>query len=248
MQSWGNTARGAFRDSAAHPTKSGVIGLVANALGWDYADDPAPLAALEFAVRADRPGEVMTDFHTAGAGDFPLTPGTLFADATLSGNPDVFSYGAPRDVQDGGPFGVKAAWPPKGRAAIITQRAYLADAVFLAALGGDQELVETISRALDAPARALFLGRRNCVPSADLRHSMSALTPAQALAATPRLPRADAGPLSMWADAAPSDDGAVMVADVPVSWAPDDRRFAARHVRRTLVDPPAAPEEAPGMP
>src|ERR1700712_1573639 len=81
MQSWGNHARGAnraHRTTHSRPTKSGVIGMVANALGRDFADCIDDLTALEFGVRADVPGRLEVDYHTAGDGTFPLFPAEAY--------------------------------------------------------------------------------------------------------------------------------------------------------------------------
>lgn len=73
-QAWGLRSRWEEHASAPRPTKSGVLGLVANALGRDRGDDVSDLGRLVFAVRADRPGTVLVDEQTAGGGVFPLTP------------------------------------------------------------------------------------------------------------------------------------------------------------------------------
>lgn len=65
MQSWGTRSRFDDRDTEAEPSKSGVLGLVAAALGIDRAEDIDHLAALQFGVRVDREGIVRTDYHTA---------------------------------------------------------------------------------------------------------------------------------------------------------------------------------------
>lgn len=66
LQSWGENSKWDARDTAALPTKSGIVGLLACALGWARGD--ARIAALfgqiQVAVRADRPGVRMTDYHT----------------------------------------------------------------------------------------------------------------------------------------------------------------------------------------
>ena len=66
LQSWGENSKWDSRDTAALPTKSGVIGLLACALGWQRGE--ASTAALydriQIAVRADRPGVPMVDYHT----------------------------------------------------------------------------------------------------------------------------------------------------------------------------------------
>jgi CRISPR system Cascade subunit CasD len=68
MQSWGTRSRFDDRDTERMPSKSGVIGLLCAALGW-HRDTPEEeikrLVALKMAVRADRPGVLEVDFHTA---------------------------------------------------------------------------------------------------------------------------------------------------------------------------------------
>ena len=66
LQSWGEDSKWDARDTAVMPTKSGIVGLLACALGWERGD--ARIAELydkiQIAVRADRPGVRMTDYHT----------------------------------------------------------------------------------------------------------------------------------------------------------------------------------------
>ncbi|WP_280502406.1 type I-E CRISPR-associated protein Cas5/CasD [Nocardia farcinica] len=54
----------------------------------------------------------------------------------------------------------------KSRSYPLSQRYYLADAVFLAAVEGDRGLIEGIREALRQPAFPLYLGRRSC-PAAE---------------------------------------------------------------------------------
>ncbi|WP_053122573.1 CRISPR-associated protein Cas5 [Mycolicibacterium conceptionense] len=68
MQSWALEARGARRSTHTRPTKSGVIGLIANALGRDFTDSIDDLAALRFGTRVDAPGHIEIDYHTTGGG------------------------------------------------------------------------------------------------------------------------------------------------------------------------------------
>jgi CRISPR system Cascade subunit CasD len=65
MQSWGTRSRFSHRDTGLEPSRSGVIGLLCAALGRPRdqpLDDFAPLA---MAVRVDREGRLMRDYHTA---------------------------------------------------------------------------------------------------------------------------------------------------------------------------------------
>lgn len=66
LQSWGEHSRWDHRDSADMPTKSGVIGLLGCAMGLPRGDERLHELAngLKMAVRADRMGNIMTDFHT----------------------------------------------------------------------------------------------------------------------------------------------------------------------------------------
>jgi CRISPR system Cascade subunit CasD len=67
MQSWGTTSRFDQRDTGKEPSKSGVIGLLAAALGIDQENwtDLEPLTQLKMAVRHDRPGVLKRDYQTA---------------------------------------------------------------------------------------------------------------------------------------------------------------------------------------
>ncbi len=68
MQSWGTTSRFDQRDTSKEPSKSGVIGILAAALGIDREEwnkDLQALAALTMGVRHDRPGVLKRDYQTA---------------------------------------------------------------------------------------------------------------------------------------------------------------------------------------
>lgn len=67
MQSWGTTSRFDQRDTGKEPSKSGVIGLVAAALGIDRENwaDLEPLTRLSMGVRHDRSGLPKRDYQTA---------------------------------------------------------------------------------------------------------------------------------------------------------------------------------------
>lgn len=56
------------------------------------------------------------------------------------------------------------AVPAAGKPLPLTERFYLTDAVFVAAVEGDDDLVRTLDEALRHPVFPLSLGRRSCVP------------------------------------------------------------------------------------
>ncbi len=64
LQSWGTDSRFETRRTEPYPTKSGIIGFLAAALGCRRDDDLSDLAALNIGVRIDQPGQIITDFHT----------------------------------------------------------------------------------------------------------------------------------------------------------------------------------------
>ena len=69
LQAWGSDSRFETRRTGREPTKSGVIGLLAAALGRSRADPIDDLCRLRFGVRVDQEGQLLRDFHTAHQGD-----------------------------------------------------------------------------------------------------------------------------------------------------------------------------------
>jgi CRISPR system Cascade subunit CasD len=65
LQSWGSSSRFKKLTTEREPTKSGVVGLLAAALGRERGAALEDLASLRFGVRIDQPGDLLQDFHTA---------------------------------------------------------------------------------------------------------------------------------------------------------------------------------------
>jgi len=65
MQSWGTRSRFTNRDTGLEPSRSGVIGLLCAALGRPRDESLEIFRPLRMAVRVDRPGRLMRDYHTA---------------------------------------------------------------------------------------------------------------------------------------------------------------------------------------
>ena len=110
LQSWGADSKFEIRKTNREPTKSGVIGLLAAALGLrrDETEALQRLNRLRFGVRVDQEGSLLVDFHTAGN----PTPAEV-CQARKKGKVSGASY--------------------------ITWRHYLSDAIFLAGLESDDE-------------------------------------------------------------------------------------------------------------
>lgn len=65
MQSWGSGSKFEIRRTEMYPTKSGVIGMAAAALGIPRDGDISELTKLHFGVRIDQPGRILKDYHIA---------------------------------------------------------------------------------------------------------------------------------------------------------------------------------------
>lgn len=205
LQAWSTQIKLGIRDTDQEPSKSGVLGLVGAALGMarDDNDTLAELRALRLAVRVDRQGSLLHDYHTAGGGRFRGEKYLV--------------------------FGAKDCVP--------SQRYYLQDASFIAALAGDDNLVVHIGDALQAPRWPLFLGRRACVPSAPPFAGVLDADAESALRSAPVADRCDAKSLRMVVELDPGYDGEPRY-DVPLSFREGGRRYGVRYVRTAWIEAP----------
>ncbi|NLI91847.1 MAG: type I-E CRISPR-associated protein Cas5/CasD [Peptococcaceae bacterium] len=194
LQSWGVASKFDTRDTAREPTKSGVIGLLAAALGRSRTEGLEDLNDLRFGVRIDQPGTSLRDFHTARLNE-----------------------------QD----------PP-----FVTTRYYLADAVFLVGLEGEDDFLQELIEALENPVFPLYLGRRSCPPAGRLVLGLRERDLPQALEEEPwqacewfQKKNVEQIRLTIVYDAQPNEQGAFLRRDLPVSFDQRHRRYGFRMVR-----------------
>lgn len=216
MQSWGVSSRFQQRGTEAFPSKSGVVGLLAAAMGIDkHAPDEAerlaPLAALLFSAwrilteRGSHPVLRLEDFHTVGGGYERTDPvDKLRISSKASGGPS---------------------------STVITRRTYLTDARFVVALEGDADVLARCAEALLDPCWGIWFGRKCCIPAAPLLPTVAASTREAVDALIAQLEGND--------NPAHSGDGQTQQAD-PAAWWPQDepvsfrrREFRARPVLRS---------------
>lgn len=90
LQSWGERAKWNYRDTASFPTKSGVVGLLASAMGIsrDSSEVRDIYDALSIVIRADRSGELLTDYHTIQANEIKTANNSKRSGNTLVSNRD----------------------------------------------------------------------------------------------------------------------------------------------------------------
>lgn len=135
MQSWGTTSRFDQRDTGKEPSKSGVIGLLAAALGYDREDwkSVEPLSWLKMGVRHDRPGILKRDYQTAGCA-------------------------SPKEI-----IRANGTWSDEGVVSerfYLSDACFL-----VGLEGSDHGLLERAHNALRNPKWPLALGRKSYVPS-----------------------------------------------------------------------------------
>ncbi len=128
-------------------------------------------------------------------------------------------------------------------------RDYLADAAFLVALEGDDDLLEKVENAIKHPVFPIFLGRRSCPPegrvSLGIRKDMKLM---DALKAEPWLCEVkDRDEKTRFVlDAGADDDETYILRDNPVSFDQNCRKFAFRRVLdlREKTDNPTECDDA----
>jgi CRISPR system Cascade subunit CasD len=187
------------------------------------------LTALSMTVRVDRPGVVVSDYHTVGGG--------LPADETV--------------------ITVDGKHRTEGKSTLVSKRQYLADASFTLALTSDDEdLLDSCAAALRHPHWPLFLGRRSCPPEGpvllatveDPLHHLVRLPLAAKQSRSGPQPiefygDRPLGVLPVESDAVDRGDGdhhSGEVTDEPLSFAPLERHYRPRPLYRCAVHLPDA--------
>lgn len=158
MQSWDADSRFSRRGAGRFPTKSGIIGMLMNAMG-KRGEQRELLASLSqgrldiTAYRKDALAEpLLCDFHMIGAG--------------YSRNLKIWeSYMVPRNAD--GELPGAADGDRRNAGTVLTYRYYMQDMAFAAALEiSNASLMEEAERCLRYPVYPMWLGRKCCLPSA----------------------------------------------------------------------------------
>lgn len=153
LMSFGGPTVDALGVTELYPAQSMLTGLLANALGFEHAEyvrHQALQNRLQYAVRQDRAGRRLTDFHTIALGqDHLLGDRGWTTRGQLQGRGGGSSDGTHIRYQD-----------------------YLADAIYTVAItlteADESPTLTEIEQALKTPVRPLFLGRKTCLPSTPL--------------------------------------------------------------------------------
>ncbi|PJC73980.1 MAG: type I-E CRISPR-associated protein Cas5/CasD [Syntrophobacterales bacterium CG_4_8_14_3_um_filter_49_14] len=213
MQSWGTTSRFDQRDTGKEPSKSGVVGLLAAALGIDREKwtDLEPLTHLSMGVRHDRSGVPKRDYQTAGCA---TTDTVIKADGTPSKD-GVVSHRF-----------------------YLADAAFL-----VALEGDDRELLNKAHNKLKDPTWPLALGRKSYLPAEPIwiKEGIQEAPLLDTLKSYPwigTLRRWEEKPPEQLLVSLDSEDGSgVLKMDQPLS-SFAERRFGARFVRSEWIPCP----------
>lgn len=152
LQAWGEIAVGEVRQTLGVPTRSGILGLLAAALGIRRQESErfqALESAYGLALRIDAPGKLLRDFHTVQT---PKPPKKRVLHTRKE------------------ELGVKKLGG--SLKTILSMRDYLTDARFVACLWQRTETapyaLQELAQALKHPVFVLYLGRKSCSPALPL--------------------------------------------------------------------------------
>lgn len=142
LASWGETAVGEVRPSAAWPGRSAVIGLLAAALGIRRDEEERQRALASgygMAICVESSGELLRDYHTTQV---------------------------PPERRGVRHFTRRDELASDNLNTILSQRDYRSDALYTVAIWQKEEVVtetlEALAQALERPRFTLYLGRKSC--------------------------------------------------------------------------------------
>ena len=217
LQSWGTGSKFETRDTGRMPSKSGVCGLLAAALGRPRDFDNSDLAALRFGVRADREGVLLDEFQTARSLDVPGEQAALYKKLYGLSGKDYSS---------------------------LIHKHYLMDAVFLAGFEGDPCFLSELADALKRPVYIPYLGRRCCPPAGRVFYGMRDGDLLSILDSEPGLCEWKSG--RAWYQVDADGMRGKLLHDVPVSYDPARRTYGYRSVVEGYVEEKVLAGEADG--
>ncbi|MBQ3334689.1 MAG: type I-E CRISPR-associated protein Cas5/CasD [Eubacteriaceae bacterium] len=222
MQSWGVESKYDERRTLTEPNKSGVLGMIAAALGRSRGDSLDDLLKLRFGVRVDKAGQIERDYQIVHN----------LNDAKKSKTEEVFlSYGQ----------AYKKNHNSSKETSTLTNRYYIADGIFLVGLESDDEVfLKSIEYALKHPIYHMFLGRRSYPPTLPLVMGIRDFSLEEALEKEPWLVDRENqnqydGNLRIITETKYGESYHAVQRDVPISFNPQKRMFTYRGLKEKYV-------------
>lgn len=220
MQSWGSQSRFNRRTTLSYPTRSGIVGMIAAAMGIARKDS-ARLAELgpsylPITIVAFTTCGRWTDYHTVGGG--------------YEGKGEW--QNVPRKASGG-----------EGRTA-LTYREYLSDAKFGILLTGKEALLHRCDEAFHDPKWGVWLGRKCCIPTQPVSQGVFANEKDAIEHLYTRISRDENNQPRVHrriSEVADFSEGTDTLMDVPLDFA--KRTFTVRRI----LDEPLTEEESAGL-
>ncbi|MDA7633578.1 type I-E CRISPR-associated protein Cas5/CasD [bacterium] len=145
MQAWGHASRFERRNTASHPTRSALLGIIAAALGIDKHSPDEAEQLSRFGLLGIT--TVKLDKHDQKGRDLPIQ--------------FLNDYHTVTGIR-------RASGKVDKTATVQTYRQYLLDARFAVLIDGPPPLLQEISLGLQNPRWGTWLGRKCCIPSSPL--------------------------------------------------------------------------------
>ena len=215
IQSWGHSSRFERRATALHPTRSGILGIVAAAMGIDkHASDEAGHLARFNALRVTT---VKLDKHDARGHSLPTQR--------------MEDYHTVTGIR-------RANGKIDTEATVQTYRHYLLDARFGVLIEGPASLLKEAASGLSNPRWGVWLGRKCCIPSSPLLVALAAVRSEawrELLRRTEYSGDESEEQFDRVVEVSASDAGADMIEDSPVGFGNSiGERHAPRWIRHVL--------------
>lgn len=229
LMSFGGTTVDNIGVTDDHPGTSMLTGLFGNALGYRHGDSvrlQRLQARIRHAARADRAGQRFVDYQTVDLGQAALLGTGWTTRGFVEERAGAFSEGTS-----------------------IRHRHYLADAVYTVVLtvvpAEETPTLGDLARALQSPARPLFIGRKPCLPAGPIYlRTERAPDLEAAIRMVPLVPgRADTGAVRLWLPGqGDGGDGRTRFVRDQRDWA-NQVHTGDRLVRVDELSPPSGPND-----
>jgi CRISPR system Cascade subunit CasD len=212
LQSWGVAEEGVRRATGDHPSRSGVLGLLSNAMGMSFGDDLSIWEPLRMGTRVDAPGARLADYHTAlaeGDANPSVTLRTYLSDAAflvaLEGPDDLVGRAA-------------AALRSPARTLFLGRKSCPPSVPVLAEVSDDD--LDTVLRTYPWLVGHKWLGTDRQWRAHARKWTSEEVS------------------LDTYVETATLGRGSALIRDVPLSWATGDRRYGHRIVTKSRVPLP----------
>jgi len=203
LQSWGFNSQYNRRNTGLMPTKSAIAGMCCAALGLTRG--------------SDKEQEFLAEFGKVRMTAIAIPRNSLKKPLVVNRLQDYHTV-----------MNTRRATGAINTDCVLTHRQYLTDASFGILIEGNGDLMKKIASGLENPVWGLWLGRKNCIPSAPV---LEGLRDSRDEALRLLIGEAPLESFARQEDVETFAEGKDSLPDQPVSFASDRRMFSPRRVR-----------------